>query len=136
MALQASTLVDGAWTTTTIDVDDVLRAHNHEQEATNLMDVEKPPTIGILTQTVIRSPLVHWILPVRLRGTKIHDVAFIGVRYGFRFSSCPACCCLNLRSPWNLYLQVRYHTSLLARQTHALAFSLLIYDAELLIYIG
>jgi hypothetical protein len=42
--------------------------------------VEKAPTLGLLSQTVIRSPLVHWILPVRLRGSGIDDVAFIGVR--------------------------------------------------------
>lgn len=78
MALRANTLVNGEWTTTTFNVDHVLRAHNNKPETPDLMDVEKPPILGLLTQTVIRSPLVHWILPARLRGPKIHDVAFIG----------------------------------------------------------
>lgn len=63
---------------TTFGVDDVLRAQNAEEES-RVMDVEQLPVLGILSQTVIRSPLVHWILPVKFRGPQIHDVAFIGV---------------------------------------------------------
>jgi hypothetical protein len=80
MALQSSTFVNGQWTTTSFGVDHILRVHNQKDKIPNIMDVEKAPTLGLLSQTVIRSPLVHWILPVRLRGSGIDDVAFIGVR--------------------------------------------------------
>lgn len=38
---------------------------------------------GILTQTVVRSPITHWILPARLSNEKDHDVAFIGVSQNY-----------------------------------------------------
>ncbi|KAB8303479.1 hypothetical protein EYC80_004896 [Monilinia laxa] len=47
-------------------------------EVDNMMDTIRPPVRGILTQTIIQSPLVHWILPIRLRGQEYDDVAFIG----------------------------------------------------------
>jgi hypothetical protein len=82
MAFETSTLVNGEWTTRTLDVDTVLRHYDQkDKEArTTFMEVETAPTIGILTQTVIRSPLVHWILPVKLRDLETQHVAFIGVR--------------------------------------------------------
>lgn len=85
MAFETSTLVNGEWTTRTLDVDTVLRHYDQKDKeaTTTIMEVETAPTIGILTQTVIRSPLVHWILPVKLRDLETQHVAFIGVR---RFS--------------------------------------------------
>ncbi len=83
MALATSSLVNGEWVTRTLDVNTVLRHYDQQDKdaATTLTEVERAPKLGLLTQTVIRSPLVHWILPVRLRDDKHHDVAFIGVRY-------------------------------------------------------
>jgi len=82
MAFETSTLVNGEWTTRTLDVDTVLRHYNQKdmEATTTFMEVETAPTIGILTQTVIGSPLVHWILPIRLRDLETQHVAFIGVR--------------------------------------------------------
>jgi len=82
MAFETNTLVNGEWTTRTLDVDTVLRHYNQKDKeaTTTFMEVETPPTVGILTQTVIRSPLVHWILPIRLRDLETQHVAFIGVR--------------------------------------------------------
>ncbi len=81
MAFQTSTLVNGQWITTTLGVDQVLQAHDQkDKQGHKILDVEGPPSLGLLTQTVIGSPLVHWILPARLRSPKIQDVAFIGVR--------------------------------------------------------
>ncbi len=86
MAFETSTLVNGEWTTRTLDVDTVLRHYNQKDKeaTTTFMEVENAPTIGLLTQTVIRSPLVHWILPVKLRDIKTQHVAFIGVRIFLR----------------------------------------------------
>ena len=82
MAFHASTLVNGEWTTRTLDVDTVLRHYDQQDKAANpdFVAVEPNPTVGVLTQTVIRSPLVHWILPVKLRDVQTQHVVFIGVR--------------------------------------------------------
>jgi hypothetical protein len=82
MAFEASTLVNGEWTTRTLDVNTVLRHYDQQdQEATaNVIEIERAPVLGLLTQTVISSPVVHWILPAKLRDVYTNDVAFIGVR--------------------------------------------------------
>src|SRR6266536_2556468 len=82
MAFETSTLINGEWTTRTLDVDTVLRHYDQQDKEANanILEVEKAPVLGLLTQTVIRSPLVHWILPARLRSPNNNDVAFIGVR--------------------------------------------------------
>ncbi|RDL33681.1 uncharacterized protein BP5553_08049 [Venustampulla echinocandica] len=80
MAFATSTLVNGQWTTRPLDVNAVLQHYDQEDRNARAiyMEVEKPPVLGLLTQTVIRSPLAHWILPIRLRSPKLNDVAFIG----------------------------------------------------------
>ena len=37
------------------------------------------PTMGILTRTVMGSPIVRWIIPARIRNKQKNDVVFIGV---------------------------------------------------------
>jgi hypothetical protein len=88
MAFETSTLVNGEWTTRTLDVDTVLRHYDQQDKKAdgNVLQVDKAPVLGILTQTVIRSPLIHYILPARLRGPDFNDVAFIGVRLLFPLS--------------------------------------------------
>lgn len=85
MAFEASVLQNGQWTTRTLDVNTVLRHYDQQdQEATaNAVAIEKAPVLGLLTQTLIRSPIVHWILPVKLRNPQKNDVAFVGVREVF-----------------------------------------------------
>ncbi|RFU35676.1 hypothetical protein B7463_g659, partial [Scytalidium lignicola] len=81
MALETSLLVNGTWTTRTVDLDSVLRHHEEkdkEAKRLNFMETQTPPECGLLTQTIICSPLVHWILPVSLRSPGIIDIAFIG----------------------------------------------------------
>jgi hypothetical protein len=97
MAFESNTLVNGEWTTRTLDVDTVLRHYDQQdnQPTANIMDREHPPLWGLLTQTIIRSPLVNWILPVSLRDPSIHDVAFIGVST-FQFPPLP---CLLIFAP-------------------------------------
>src|SRR6266536_6581355 len=88
MAIAKCTLINGEWTTRTLDVDTVLRHYDQQDKEANahVLEVEKAPVLGLLSQTVIRSPLVHWILPARLRGPNNNDVAFIGVRQFNLFS--------------------------------------------------
>lgn len=87
MALETNTLVNGEWTTRRLDVDTVLRHYDQQEKehSSNLMDSESAPVLGLLTQTVVRSPLVHWILPVSLRNLDKHDVAFVGVSSSLLF---------------------------------------------------
>ncbi|KAG9243175.1 mono-functional DNA-alkylating methyl methanesulfonate N-term-domain-containing protein [Calycina marina] len=80
MAFAANQFLDGQWTTRTVNVNDVLK-HYDEQDNANLTaapDIQTVPTLGLLSQTVIKSPLAHWILPARLRHLDLNDVAFIG----------------------------------------------------------
>lgn len=80
MAFETNALVNGAWTTQTLDVNAVLRHYDQQDKAANeKVEVEKTPVLGLLTQTIIKSPLTHWILPARLRNSFSNDVAFIGV---------------------------------------------------------
>ncbi|ESZ98670.1 hypothetical protein SBOR_0908 [Sclerotinia borealis F-4128] len=80
LPLQTQSLVDGQWITRTIDAHTLLQHHNQmdDNAADNTMETIRPPVRGVLTQTIIQSPLVHWILPIRLRGQEYNDVAFIG----------------------------------------------------------
>jgi hypothetical protein len=87
MAFETSTLVNGQWTTRTLDVNAVLQHYDQEDREAKMthVEVEQTPVLGLLTQTVIRSPLVHWILPARLRSQYCNDVAFIGVWHPVSF---------------------------------------------------
>ncbi|KAL2061712.1 hypothetical protein VTL71DRAFT_7090 [Oculimacula yallundae] len=80
MALATTSFVGGEWVTRTLDINSVLRHHDQQDKdaTSSVKEVEQAPKLGLLTQTVIRSPLVHWILPARLRDNSKHDIAFIG----------------------------------------------------------
>ncbi|KAK0819352.1 hypothetical protein LTR75_002121 [Friedmanniomyces endolithicus] len=41
-------------------------------------DLETPKAVGILTRTVIRSPVIHWILHARLRHKRLNDAVLVG----------------------------------------------------------
>lgn len=89
MALETNTLVNGEWTTQTLDVNSVLQHYDQQDKdvPAKFSDVDLPPVYGLLTQTVIRSPQAHWILPVKLRNPDANDVAFIGVSESFQVLS-------------------------------------------------
>ena len=46
----------------------------------DLFSSDSHPKIGILSRTLIPSPIVQWILPARLRSEHQNDVVFIGER--------------------------------------------------------
>ena len=75
-------LVDGHWRPRTVHVDTILRHHDEQDNRTPLV-LQTAPTLGLLTQTVIQSPLAHWILPLKARDSTLEDVAFVGVRAFF-----------------------------------------------------
>lgn len=81
MAFQTNTIVNGVWTTRTLNLNDVLQ-HHQKQDEIEKAAVEPhvpPPVYGLLTRTVIESPVVNWILPARIRHMDRNDVVFIGV---------------------------------------------------------
>ncbi|KAK1062122.1 hypothetical protein LTR74_010555 [Friedmanniomyces endolithicus] len=41
-------------------------------------DVDTPKAVGILTRTVVRSPVIHWILHARLRHKNLNDAVLVG----------------------------------------------------------
>ncbi|KAM0313888.1 hypothetical protein ACHAO8_005134 [Botrytis cinerea] len=78
--LQTQVLVDGQWVTRTVDTHTLLQRYNQmdDREVDHTMETIRPPVRGVLTQTIVPSPLVHWILPIRIRGQEYNDVAYIG----------------------------------------------------------
>ena len=81
MAFQTSVFRDGGWVTETVDVHAALRA-----SSSSTLPTAKPqevisdhPPCGILSSTIVDSPIVHKILPVRLRSRSHNDIALIGV---------------------------------------------------------
>jgi hypothetical protein len=77
MAMQAEDIETGAWVTENITIQAHMSSHN--SSATRSEDNCRHQC-GLLTRTVVESPVVHWILPVRLRSADHNDVAFVGVR--------------------------------------------------------
>ena len=84
MALHANNPEQGSWVTEKVTIQALLSAN--DRPATADEDC-RPPECGLLTRTVIESPVVQWILPARLRSAARNDVAFIGVRQPFGAAS-------------------------------------------------
>jgi hypothetical protein len=76
--ISTASLVDGRFMEREVDIETILSG-NTSQEGIKI-EVDKPPKVGLLTQTVIDSPNSNWILPARLGNLDDHDVVFIGVR--------------------------------------------------------
>lgn len=69
--------VDGRWTTQSFDVAAILQGNVKNPEVK--LKLPEPPFLGVLTQTVIESPAVHWVLPITLQRNSSQHVASIGV---------------------------------------------------------
>ncbi|OBT64806.1 hypothetical protein VE03_06553 [Pseudogymnoascus sp. 23342-1-I1] len=74
--ISTASWVDGRFMEREVNIETILSG-NSRQEGVKL-EVSKPPKIGLLTQTVIDSPISNWILPARLGNVEDHDVVFIG----------------------------------------------------------
>ncbi|KAJ3482114.1 hypothetical protein NLG97_g7654 [Lecanicillium saksenae] len=77
MAFQTNVLRDGQWVTETVNLQDALDASAVERSPADPRHPE-PPTLGVLTKTVVESPITRWILPLSIRSTNHKDIAFIG----------------------------------------------------------
>ncbi|KYK59685.1 thermotolerance protein [Drechmeria coniospora] len=86
MAFQTSVLRDGEWVTETANFQAALEQATASTvaAATEGPDIEGrslPVACGILSRTIVDSPVACWILPVRLRSETHNDVAFIGEHF-------------------------------------------------------
>jgi hypothetical protein len=78
MALQQSVLLNGEWVTR--DLDPLQMFKSMTAEGRTAQQLPAAPVYGLLTKTIIPSPIIRWILPVQLRSAQHNDVAMIGVR--------------------------------------------------------
>ncbi|KAM0557953.1 hypothetical protein ACHAPJ_005117 [Fusarium lateritium] len=80
MAFQSSVLRNGEWVTQTVSFQDALKASSVAPKTTS-DPYPEAPACGILSRTIIESPVVHWVLPVWLRSRAHNDIAFVGDRF-------------------------------------------------------
>ncbi|TDZ16631.1 hypothetical protein Cob_v010547 [Colletotrichum orbiculare MAFF 240422] len=80
MAFQTNVFRDGQWRTETVDLNAVMRGST-TAAAPAAPPLATPPNCGLLTRTVIESPIARWVLPALLRSAHHNDVAFVGDRY-------------------------------------------------------
>ncbi|KAI1205722.1 uncharacterized protein F4807DRAFT_464403 [Annulohypoxylon truncatum] len=78
MSLQTYVLEDDQWVSRTVSADELLRENTTARRKTGRQSLSKPPTYGLLTKTIIESPIIRWVLPVQLRSARYNDVALIG----------------------------------------------------------
>ncbi len=76
MDFQTNVLLDGVWVTQTVGIESVITSR---KTVTPRIQTETLPECGLWSRTVVESPVVHWILPVRLRSSMHNDVVFVGV---------------------------------------------------------
>lgn len=75
--ISTASWVDGRFLEREVDIETILSGNSSRKGIK--LEVSKSPKIGLLTQTVIDSPISNWILPARLGNVDDHDVVFIGV---------------------------------------------------------
>ena len=81
MSLQTNVFENGRWVTRNIDPYQA-RARNTEpqrkgQTASSPFVLTDVPSIGLLTRTLVRSPVIKWIIPAKIRHETKNDVLFI-----------------------------------------------------------
>ena len=80
MSVQTTVLENGRWVTRNVDLYHV-RAQNTETPAKvqNQVSISLPktPSLGILTKTMVKSPVINRIIPARIRHRTKNDVLFI-----------------------------------------------------------
>ncbi|KAI2473109.1 hypothetical protein F4781DRAFT_262598 [Annulohypoxylon bovei var. microspora] len=78
MSLQTYVLEDDQWVSRTVSAEELLRENTTARRKTGRQSLSKPPTYGLLTRTIVESPVIRWVLPVQLRSARYNDVALIG----------------------------------------------------------
>lgn len=86
MSIQTRSFVDGAWITQTVDIHHLMaqnRAPRQHKRPVKPLEPppQVPPLLGLLSQTLIRSPVAKWIIPARIRHESKNDVVFVYENY-------------------------------------------------------
>jgi hypothetical protein len=91
--ISTTVLVNGRYVERAVDMETVLQMNGvgDRKDSKDGPLADPAPSFGLLTQTVVQSPLYHWILPARLGNIEDNDVAFIGVSPRFIFVYCYLC---------------------------------------------
>lgn len=76
-SVQTHVFENNEWVTQTITTDELIRPPVSWPRVP--MTLPSKPTYGVLTRTVIESPINRWVLPVQLRSSRYNDVALVGV---------------------------------------------------------
>ncbi|KAF2137166.1 uncharacterized protein K452DRAFT_302199 [Aplosporella prunicola CBS 121167] len=86
-ALQTGVFENGRWVTRRVNIHEILQ-ENERREARErqpeprqqqqLHHQPEPPVLGLLSRTILRSPVINWIIPARVRHREKNDVVFIG----------------------------------------------------------
>ncbi|KAL8938131.1 MAG: hypothetical protein Q9216_004058 [Gyalolechia sp. 2 TL-2023] len=78
MSVQTRVMADGRWTTRTLDIHQILARNRQEKSVMqNLATGPIPPTLGLLTKTLVGSPIITAIIPARVRHRSKNDVIFV-----------------------------------------------------------
>jgi hypothetical protein len=80
MALETLVYADGVWSQRSAELQPVLDQKKNPRRSAKVQSSEAAPDMGVLTRTVIGSPVINWIIPARIRDQGKIDVVFIGVR--------------------------------------------------------
>ncbi|OCL13256.1 hypothetical protein AOQ84DRAFT_118277 [Glonium stellatum] len=82
MSIQTGVLVNGEWTTRSVDIHQILARNRQQSDAKKkepeINMPEEKIVLGVLSRTVLRSPMIDWIIPARVRDKNKNDVVFIG----------------------------------------------------------
>lgn len=85
MSIQTTSLVNGQWTTRNVDIHHVVAQNREDRQrhkSKSTTDVhERPPIRGVLSQTLVKSPVIKWIIPARMRHKSKNDVVFVYENY-------------------------------------------------------
>ncbi|KAI1498641.1 mono-functional DNA-alkylating methyl methanesulfonate N-term-domain-containing protein [Biscogniauxia marginata] len=77
-SLQSYVLENDQWVARTISAEELMRDNGASRKRMGRQPPLKPPTCGLLTRTIIDSPIIRWVLPVQLRSSRYNDVALVG----------------------------------------------------------
>lgn len=80
MSIETRVLVDGQWVTRTIDHSQILAGNREDKQLETpsvASNISTPPTCGILTRTLVRSPVINLIIPAQIRHKDNNDVVFV-----------------------------------------------------------
>lgn len=117
MSIQSSVFENGEWVTRATTTDELIRRNGYAHRiGIGRQPRAEPPICGLLTRTVVDSPVTRWILPARLRSSRFNDVVFIGVSYSFNCKLRATAC--DFANPANQTLKEDAPRKIMSRYTN------------------